>query len=392
MKEKANISNELQKQIDNLKSHIDTLHIDSAFANKVRQCEGITCDRNDDEAILQEIEENAAQLKKHENEMESLINAAKNEKDKLEEMVADLQIELSYKSAPNSPFRCRGGQTTFDKQLLELQRDLNRHIRSLQELITILQSRLANVQSELDQTKIKHEYEQSENAGKIAHLDTMVEALQKENLQLKGQLEAARQESADEAVALLIKQLGEMQKLFEEMTRETCELREKLARSKDTLFANRIRKSFANTNDDEIAEMLDADGTLIKNVMLLFKPNATQQMITIWRKKLIQSINNLARNIDLMNGIRQMFDLASQENLPTIAKNMKGDENPSIKRSGELLEELLRKTNLKTEVDGILTMTLVLFTTFMLKPNYIKRSDDEYEYEEEDLPNDQESA
>ena len=182
-----------------------------------------------------------------------------------------------------------------------------------------------------------------------------------------------------------MRQLQEMSRLFAEMTNEAADLRERLAKSKDALFADRIRQNFKYTNDDEeIADIIDADASLLNALMRLLKPDATPDDTKLWRHRLISSINGLTQNQELMNEMRNMFDLASKERLPSAVAGMKKGEDEVSKRSGELLEQALKKINDKPEIDALMIVTFVLFTTFMLKPN-AGYSDFEFEEEEEEI-------
>ena len=267
-------------------------------------------------------------------------------------------------------------QYTYSQNLSE-KGNFSQEVREITDRIEDRDERLKKAKEDIEAEKANCD-------GKIEKYKIINDSLNKEKENLQGQIQAILEEKESEAIDQLMRQLKKLSELFAEMTNEAADLRERLAKSKDALFADRIRQNFKYTNDDEeIADIIDADASLLNALMRLLKPDATPEETKEWRHRLISSIDGLTQNEELMNEMRNMFDLASKERLTSEDSRMKKGGDEITKRSGELLEQALKKINDKPEVDALMIVSFVLFTTFMLKPS--NDSDISIEEEEEEV-------
>ncbi|KAK8870517.1 hypothetical protein M9Y10_008401 [Tritrichomonas musculus] len=398
--EKSSSFDNIRENYTNYPNHsneeiVNLIEADIQFARKIRSLASLNSSQSSvdntqssqDDLILSEINSNVDKIK---NDMEQLGNA-KDENSRLEQIICDLRAELALFKVPpeqkDKDIRNRfdRNRATLDSKLLALQHDLNIHNKGLKQMIKHLKEQIKALQEQIRSEKELNEKERAEAAGKIANLQTINDAKDKEIDNLKGQIQAIREEKESEAIDQLMRQLHDMSRLFAEMTQEAADLREKLAKSKDTLFANRIRKNFQDIEDDEeIADIIDADTSIVNSLMHLLKPNATPDVIKEWRHRLISSINELSKNEKLMSEMRNMFDLASQERLPSAFADMRKGSDELTQRSNQLLEEALKKISDKPEIDALMVVTFVLFTTFLLRPPNEDLDDFEFEEEEEE--------
>lgn len=347
---------------------------DIEFARKIRNLKCLNIHPHSahlnelNDSIIDEIETNVNKIRDHQNQIDSY----EEEKRNLESIICDLRTQLA------SPHQTQNLDTdpNLDSKIRALHHDLKLHNRSLSQLVKKLQHQISQLQQQIEKERSNNFIDKEQ----LTILQGQFNALQQENENLKEQLSAVSKEKESEAIERLLNQLNLL-------SQEVAELREKLIKSKDTLFANRIRMNFKEIDDDdEIVDMIGADGSLINALMRLLEPDASKSSMKEWRQKLITSIQGLEQNEELMREIRNMFTVASKENLPIAARKMKDDDEALTKRTGELLEQVLNKISDKPEIDGLIVVTFILFTTFLLKPDDLEMIDyDEIEEEEEDI-------
>ncbi|OHT09459.1 hypothetical protein TRFO_04521 [Tritrichomonas foetus] len=132
-------------------------------------------------------------------------------------------------------------------------------------------------------------------------------------------------------------------------------------------IVDEVRETFRFAK--ECRESQDSnDSSLLDSILTLFKPGTTPESIKQWKNRLVQSVDTFTANEDLLADIREIFELASAENLPNIIKEMREEGDPTLTRNADILDEAMKGSNLKVEIEGLMTMVLVLFTQYMLVP------------------------
>ena len=376
-------------EIDNLRNELNS---------KVQELESYSNRFNESEQRVREANEQIESLRNQNNELNNKFHELENSQissnfnpsnnDELQRTLNNLQIENDHLKQ-----RLDEQQNEYIKKVEEAR------IRAVRSNSNIEQEELNNLKEKLEKAEQSSQTLQQKHSDEMTTIQLEMDSLKKEKASLQEKLnnsnkiaekataneafatrarEASRGDTDDDKVINIYRDswiADSIRRMFQSDNDE--EIVNKIKINDERVnkqielehFANAVRSKFANKSDNEIMESLDSindDSTLIDTVLTLFKPGTTPESIIEWRKQLTETVKSFTNNEQLLSDLRSMFEMASAENLPAICQEMRAEGNPELTRSANVLENALKQSNLKVEIEGLVVMVLMLFTQYML--------------------------